>query len=132
MEGEDERSEDKRAFSNASILKRIAICLAGATVNIIFGLAIYFVVVANSGVYISNEVDSIIDGYAAEQMGVQSGDKIVEINDYKIKSKYDLDKIMNKSNGEELNIKVERNNGMLDFKVKPTEVKNRVTRNVFR
>ena len=39
---------------------------------------------------------------------------------------------MNKSNGEELNIKVERNNGMLDFKVKPTEVKNRVTRNVFR
>lgn len=65
-------------------------------------------------------------------MGVQSGDKIVEINDYKIKSKYDLDKIMNKSNGEELNIKVERNNGMLDFKVKPTEVKNRVTRNVFR
>lgn len=132
MEGEDERSEDKRAFSNASILKRIAICLAGATVNIIFGLTIYFVVVANSGVYISNEVDSIIDGYAAEQMGVQSGDKIVEINDYKIKSKYDLDKIMNKSNGEELNIKVERNNGMLDFKVKPTEVKNRVTRNVFR
>lgn len=132
MEGEDERSEDKRAFSNASIPKRIAICLAGATVNIIFGLAIYFVVVANSGVYISNEVDSIIDGYAAEQMGIQSGDKIVEINDYKIKSKYDLDKIMNKSNGEELNIKVERNNGMLDFKVKPTEVKNRVTRNVFR
>lgn len=132
MEGEDERSEDKRAFSNASIPKRIAICLAGATVNIIFGLTIYFVVVANSGVYVSNEVDSTIDGYVAEQIGLQSGDKIVEINDKKIKSKYDLDKIMNKSNGEELNIKAERNNEILDFIVKPTEVKNRVTRNAFR
>ena len=106
MEGEDEKSEDKRAFSNASIPKRIAICLAGATVNIIFGLVIYFMVAANSGVYVSNEVDSVINGYAAEQIGLQSGDKIVEINDKKIKSKYDLDKIMNKSNGEELNVKV--------------------------
>lgn len=132
MEGEDERSEDKRAFSNASIPKRIAICLAGAIVNIIFGLTIYFVVIANSGVYVSNEVASTIDGYAAEQIGLQSGDKIIEINDKKIKSKYDLDKIMNKSNGEELNLKAERNNEILDFKVKPTEVKNRVTRNVFR
>ena len=131
MEGEDEKSEDKRAFSNASIPKRIAICLAGATVNIIFGLVIYFMVAANSGVYVSNEVDSVINGYAAEQIGLQSGDKIVEINYKKIKSKYDLDKIMNKSNGEELNVKVERNNELFDFKVKPTEVKNRVTRNIF-
>lgn len=132
MEGEDERSEDKRSFSNASIPKRIAICLAGATVNIIFGLSIYFIFATNSGVYVTNEVDSTIDGYVAEQVGVQSGDKIIRINDKKIKSKYDLDKIMNKSNGEELNIKVERNNEILDFKVKPTEVKNRVTRNVLR
>lgn len=131
MEGEDEKSEDKRAFSNASIPKRIAICLAGATVNIIFGLVIYFMVAANSGVYVSNEVDSVINGYAAEQIGLQSGDKIVEINDKKIKSKYDLDKIMNKSNGEELNVKVERNNELFDFKVKPTEVKNKATRNIF-
>lgn len=132
MEGEDESSEDKRAFSNASIPKRIAICLAGATVNIIFGLSIYFIFATNSGVYITNEVASTIDGYVAEQVGVQNGDKIVRINDKKIKSKYDLDKIMNKSKGEELNIKVERNNEILDFKVKPTEVKNRVTRNVLR
>ena len=39
MEGEDEESEDERSFSKAS--KRIAIVLAGATVNILFGILVY-------------------------------------------------------------------------------------------
>lgn len=46
MEGEDEESEHERSYSNASILKRIAIVAAGAIVNIIFGLIVYFVLVA--------------------------------------------------------------------------------------
>ena len=46
MEGEDEESEHERSFSNASIPKRIAIVAAGAIVNIIFGLIVYFVLVS--------------------------------------------------------------------------------------
>ena len=45
MEGEVETSEDKRAFNKASIPKRIAIVAAGALVNIIFGLLIYFILI---------------------------------------------------------------------------------------
>ncbi len=41
MEGEDEESDNERSFSKASIPKRIAIVIAGAMVNIIFGLVIY-------------------------------------------------------------------------------------------
>ena len=43
MEGENGESEEKRAFSNAHISKRIAIVAAGAIVNIVFGLAVYFI-----------------------------------------------------------------------------------------
>ncbi len=43
MEGENGDSNEERAFNNASILKRIAIVVAGATVNIIFGLILYFI-----------------------------------------------------------------------------------------
>lgn len=46
MEGEDEESEHERSYSNASIPKRVAIVAAGAVVNIIFGLIVYFVLVA--------------------------------------------------------------------------------------
>lgn len=48
MEGEDEVSDDERSFSKASIPRRIAIVLAGATVNIIFAIVVYFILVASS------------------------------------------------------------------------------------
>lgn len=127
MEGEEERSEDSRSFSKASIPKRIAIVIAGATVNIIFGLTIYFILSATTGTYISNEIDTTINGYAAQNIGIQSGDKIIEINDKKINSKNDLNKIIEESNGEELNLKVQRNEEILELKTKPTEVKTKVT-----
>ena len=45
MEGEVEASEEEGAFNKASILKRIAIVAAGAFVNIIFGLIVYFILI---------------------------------------------------------------------------------------
>lgn len=127
MEGEDEASEDDRSFSKASIPKRIAICAAGAIVNILFAVIVYFIVMATSGVYISNVVDSTIPGYAAEQAGIQSGDTIVELNGEKVNNKYDLDKFMESVTGEEILVKVERNGETLEFNVKPTEVQSKVT-----
>ena len=127
MEGEDTRSEDDRSFSKASIPKKIAICAAGAIVNIIFAVIIYFIVMATSGVYISNVVDSTIPGYAAEQAGLQSGDTIIELNGEKVKNKYELDKIMENATGEEILVKIDRNGENLELNIKPTEVKSKVT-----
>ena len=127
MEGEDEESDKEGSFSKASIPKRMAIVVAGATVNIIFAVIVYFILVSTSGTYISNEIDSIIDGYAAEEAGLQAGDKIVKIDDEEIKSKYDLDNVMEENNGEEIKLQVERNGEIIDFNLKPTEVKSKVT-----
>ena len=127
MEGEDAQSEDDRSFSKASIPKRIAICSAGAIVNIIFAVVVYFIVLATSGVYISNVVDSTIPGYVAEQVGIQSGDVIVELNGEKVDNKYDLDDIMENATGENILMKVERNGEILEFNIKPTEVQSKVT-----
>lgn len=127
MEGEDEQSNKEGSFSKASIPKRMAIVVAGATVNIIFAVIVYFILISTSGTYISNEIDSTIEGYVAEEIGLQTGDKIVKINDEEIKSKYDLDNVMEESNGEEIKLQVERNGELLDFNLKPTEVKTKVT-----
>lgn len=54
MEGEDEESEDERAFSRVSVWKRIAIVLAGPIVNIIFGLLVYFILVSTIGLKFEN------------------------------------------------------------------------------
>lgn len=45
MEGEEEASDEERAFNKASIPKRIAIVAAGAIVNILFGLIVYFILI---------------------------------------------------------------------------------------
>lgn len=143
MEGEEERSENEGSFSKASIPKRIAIVIAGATVNIIFGLLVYFILMSTGATYVTNEISTVLDGYAAQETGLQQNDKIVELNGKKIKNKYDLNNVMNiatgtnnsenknKSmqnyNGEEITLKIERNNSIQELKIKPTEVKSKNT-----
>lgn len=43
MEGEEERSDKEGSFSQASIIKRIAIVMAGGLVNIIFALIMFWI-----------------------------------------------------------------------------------------
>lgn len=127
MEGEEERSNDTRAFNNASIPKRILIVAAGATVNIIFGLIVYYILMASTGTFVTNEIDNVIDSYVAQNIGLQNGDKIVEIDSQKINNKYDLDKVMKKITGDTINLKIQRNNEELSYDVKPTEIKTKAT-----
>ena len=49
MEGEEQPSDSEGSFSKASVWKRIAIVVAGAAVNIIFGIIVYFVLVSTVG-----------------------------------------------------------------------------------
>ncbi len=106
----------KGSFSKASIPKRMAIVVAGATVNIIFGLLVYFILMStSSSTYITNEINSVIDGYAAQEIELQQGDKIIKLNGKNIKNKYDLDKVMKKNNGEEIELKIQRNEENLNI-----------------
>lgn len=52
LEGEEKPSDSDRSFSKASVPKKIAILLAGGTVNIVFGILIYFVLL----IYICEDV----------------------------------------------------------------------------
>ena len=127
MEGEEERSEHERSFSKASIPKRIAIVIAGATVNIIFAIIIYFTLSATSGTFNSNQIAENLDGYVAQEIGLQPKDKIIELNNHKIKSKRDLDEQMSKTGGNEVQLKIDRNGEILEYTIKPTEIKSKVT-----
>lgn len=60
MEGEDEESDDDRAFSKASVWKRMAIVFAGPVVNIVFGLLVYYILVASIGIQFANPIDDTI------------------------------------------------------------------------
>lgn len=122
MEGEEERSDEEGSFSKASVSKRIAIVLAGASVNIIFAIIIYFILVANSGNYMSTVINEIIPGYAAEQAGFKINDEIVKINGKKVKISSNVTKIVRESKGNELTVTVKRNKKYENIVLSPTQV----------
>lgn len=128
MEGEDEKSEEEGSFSKASIPKRLAIVFAGAAVNIIFGLIVFFILMSSTGNYISNTVGSVLDGYAAQEIGIESGDKIIEADGKKIKSKYDLDEVTkNLNENRQITIKIERDGEIKEYKTNLTEITSKTT-----
>ena len=72
MEGEEEESDVPGSFSKASVWKRIAIVLAGATVNIVFGILVYFILVSTVGIqFVDPARDTIANRiyYGAQNTG---------------------------------------------------------------
>ena len=127
MEGEEERSDKEGSFSNASIPKRIAIVIAGGTVNILFALIAYFILITSTGNNVSTVIDKVSTGYGAQIAGIQDGDKIIKINNKNIKNKNDLDTVLQNCNGESLEVEIIRNNKKISYTVKPTEQKYKFT-----
>ncbi len=127
MEGEEERSEVEGSFSKASIPKRIAVVAAGGLVNIIFALLIYFTLMSCVGNNVSNVIDTVVPNYSAQTAGLRENDKILKIDGKKIKNKADLDEALERFNGNELSILIERDGKEQEIKLKPTEEKYNYT-----
>lgn len=79
MEGEEESSDDPRAYSNKTNLQKIAILLAGVTMNVIIAVLVVILAFAISGVA-SNTIKEVTPGSPAEIAGLQAEDTIVQIN----------------------------------------------------
>ena len=72
MEGETEESNSDNSFSKASVWKKIAIVVAGAAVNIIFGILVYYILVSFVLIQFDNQAkDTILNRiwYGAQYTG---------------------------------------------------------------
>lgn len=76
MEGEDENSDDDRAFNKKSVWARISVVAAGPIFNFIMAFLFSFIVMSAAGVDTATLSD-VIDGYAAQEAGLAGGDTIV-------------------------------------------------------
>jgi regulator of sigma E protease len=81
--GEDEDSNDPRAFNNAKVWKRFLVILAGPIMNMILAVFLFSIAFLYFGIYESDipVIDSVIEGYPAEQVGLQANDRIIGIGD---------------------------------------------------
>ncbi len=119
MEGEEERSEKEGSFSKASIPKRIAIVAAGGMVNILFGLIVYFTIVSINGNNISTTIESVQNLENVQSSQIQAGDKITKINGAKVRNIQNIYKQINKSNGNDIELTISRNNEIINITITP-------------
>ena len=90
MEGEEEDSDDERAFNRKPVWKRILVVAMGAVMNILLGLVLMVILVAQAPLLGSNIVARFEDNSALQEAGIQVGDRITSINGYTVRTDRDV------------------------------------------
>lgn len=115
MEGEDEKSDNPRAFTNKAVWKRMIIIIAGAAMNIILGLLMMFIVVIQQPYYASTTVDVFSKNSASAEQGLQKGDRLLSIDGYSVDTSMDINFALSTMQTTSPNIKVMRDGETVDL-----------------
>ena len=91
MEGEDESSDDSRAFRNKPVKNRIGVVIAGPVMNLILGFVLSFVTVGFfSDIIKTNTVREFYPNAMSEQTGLMAGDEIISMDGTRIFTTSDI------------------------------------------
>ncbi|MBE6948366.1 MAG: RIP metalloprotease RseP [Ruminococcaceae bacterium] len=107
MEGEDEKSEDPRAFSSQKAWKKLIILVAGVAMNFIFGFIIMLIIFSRFNYYAGTTIDSLADGFPLEDQ-IMVGDTVYSIDGHRIYYADDFSTYMSRGNGETVDMVVVR------------------------
>lgn len=89
MEGEDEESDNPRAFGKAACWKRIIIVVAGAVMNIVLGFILMMITLMPNSQFASTTISKFHEN-ATTSASLKVGDEIVSINGYRVYTSQDL------------------------------------------
>ena len=122
MEGEDEQSEDERAFSKAKVYKRIIVVAAGAVFNILLGFILMFSSVAIDGaiqkdnLLITTQISRFEEGATTNKNnGLKEKDVIKKINGRAVLTIDELSYLLGTNQGNKVDITVLRNGKTVDL-----------------
>ncbi len=90
MEGENEESDNERALINKPVWQRMIIVLAGAFNNIVLGLVMMMILMCQSSAFSSTTIADFAQAAFTSKSGLQAGDTLVKIGDYKISCSRDI------------------------------------------
>jgi len=89
MEGEEENSQDERAFCNKSAWRRFLIVVMGAVFNLILGLIIVAIILAPTDRFATTTIAEFNENSVSSQ-SLEVDDTILEVDGRKIFTTYDL------------------------------------------
>lgn len=116
MEGEDDESDDPRAFSKKSVPKRMAVVVAGAVMNLILGFVLITITTILYGDIASVTVadfpqdqESGASVSTSQTCGLEVGDTFVSIDGMRILTDTDLSYKLQSTEAETMTVVVRRN-----------------------
>lgn len=130
MEGEDESSDDERAFCNKPIWKRFVVVAAGGAINLVIGVVIVAATLSQSELIGLPEIHSFERNSVSVQYGLRENDKIKRINGKRVYSEYDLSFLIARDKDGVLDFTVEREGKkreLKDVKFKTVEKNGKLT-----
>lgn len=109
MEGEDDASEDDRAFNKKPVWQKMIIVVAGALMNLILGFILMVLLLTTSTDLIgTNTIKEFYPDAVSSQYGLQAGDRFLEIDGHHVWSELDLSFLMSRSQDGVFDFVVER------------------------
>ena len=100
MEGEDGESDEPRAFTNAPVLKRLLILVAGSFNNFLLGLIVIFCLYLGAAAFLSPTIAGFIEGCPYEgENALMVGDRFVKIDGRRIYQHYDVSDFLQQGDG---------------------------------
>lgn len=113
-------SNDPDGFYKKSPWQRIAVLLAGPVFSLAFGWLVLVAVFAATGIDIPNNIVEVIGkNLPADTAGLEKGDRILSIDDHKIKDGKEAISWIRKSDGKSIILKVDRKSQLLTVTLKP-------------
>jgi regulator of sigma E protease len=80
LEGEEENSDDPRAFTNAPLGKQVLVLVAGVAMNVLTALVLLFIVAWVFNPVVQPTVTAVVSGSPAESAGLKAGDSLISID----------------------------------------------------
>ncbi len=114
MEGEDENSDDERAFNNKSVWKRMIIVVAGAVMNIILGFVLMMITLAPNKYFASTKI-AVFAENAPSSQSLKIGDEIYSVNGYRTITSNDFSFALATAKSNDVEMVVIRNGEYLDL-----------------
>lgn len=118
MEGEDEDSNEPRAFGNKKPWQKIVVLAAGSFMNVICAILIMSLVIGIMG-FTTTVIGNVTDRLPAKAAGIMEGDKILEIDGTPIEQWADVSQAIQASGGETMDVTFERDKEVKSVAVTP-------------
>ena len=127
MVGEDPDQEvqpgdREKSFAHKSLLKRIAIVVAGPGFNLLLAVLLLMVVYTFYGVPVmSTQVSGVEKGSPAEKAGIVKGDRIISLDGKTVEQWEELSGGIKASAGKALDLQIRRGSETVNVTVQPTQ-----------